>query len=357
MPFIHLSLDLLDVLAGNQSIVDLKGLFVVSREQAQSFLLAYGFDPRNEEDQKKLIYYYRRSLVFLFEKLNVSETSFPDELKNIETIDGVIQLLLNSSQQGGSDLKNWSCALLRVMHAFIHAENDLFHLYSNEIQKQILSPIQDCILIQGSEAKPYLKSPNESYSDTIPLEHFEVKPHKTSVSSVIKLLAKADTHVINLHDKVGVRFVTENTYDAFRVLEFLIQNHLVGVAHVMAGQTTNTLYPISLLREFFASLKSNEMPLNPESFEKALLNFQKTNPLEVPIVKKENAYSAEDYQFIKFVARKLIRLPADGGRFFYPYEVQILTKEAYLNSHQGQGDHKLYKQRQLEAAKKRILSL
>jgi len=348
------SLDLLEVLAGNQSMVDLKGLFLDSKERARSFLLAYGFDLEKEPDQRKLIYYYRRALVFLFEKLEVSESLFPDELKKIDSSDGLVQLLLNASQNNSSDLKKWSCSLLRVMHAFIHAENDLFHLYANEIQKQILTPIQDCIVSEGSDAKPYLKSIQAKSSETVALEHFEVKPHKTSVSSVTKLLAKADTHMINLHDKVGVRFVTSTTYDALRVLEFLIQNHLVGVAHVMAGQTTNTLYPISLLRDFFSSSSKN-VGSSAEKFEQEILNFQKTKAHDVAFVKKENAYSAEDYQFIKFVARKLIRLPEDAGRFFYPYEVQILTQAAYLKTIQGQGDHKLYKKRQIEAARKRIL--
>lgn len=350
------SLDLLDVLAGNQSIVDLKGLFVGSYSQATSFLAAYGFDVESEVDQRKLLYYYRRALVFLFEKLEIAEVQFPESLKKIETTEGVVELLIYASRDKDLELKKWSCALLRIMHAFIHAENDLFHLYSNEIQKQILTPIQDCIVIEGSDAKPYLKTQGSLPEDVVCLEHFEVKPHKTSVSSVIKLLAKADTHMINLHDKLGIRFVTQTTYDAFRVLEFLIQNHLVGVAHVMAGQTSNTLYPISLLRAFFDS-EFYHGDLVGAEFDKALASFQSSATHDVSIVKKENIYSSEDYQFIKFVARRLIQLPGDAGRFFYPFEVQILTNDAYQKTFQGQGDHKLYKKRQLEAARKRILEL
>lgn len=348
------SLNLLDVLAGNQSIVDLKGLFITSSEQAKAFLMAYGFDLDLELDQQKIIYYYRRALVFLFEKLEVNESEFPEELKKIETVSGVVQLLLNASKRSQSPIKKWSCALLRIMHAFIHAENDLFHLYSHEIQKQILTPIQDCIVIEGSEARPFLKAKTPAGEDVIPLSHFEVKPHKTSVSSVIKLLAKADTHMINLHDKLGVRFVTESIWDAIRVLEFLIQHHLVGVAHVMAGQTTNNLCPISLLKAFFESQYYHEN-LTSNEFDQALLQFQNRESHDVSIVKKENSYSAEDYQFIKFVARKLIRLPEDGGRFFYPFEVQILTQQAYQKTFEGEADHKLYKKRQLDAARKRVL--
>jgi len=350
----HFSLNLLDVLAGNQSIVDLKGLFVTSSDQAKAFLLAYGFDLDLEVDQRKIIYYYRRALVFLFEKLDVNESDFPEELKKIETAHGVVQLLLNASEKNRSPIQKWSCALLRVMHAFIHAENDLFHLYSNEIQKQILTPIQDCIVIEGTEARPFLKVNPPTGDNVIALAHFEVKPHKTSVSSVIKLLAKADTHMINLHDKLGVRFVTESTWDAIRVLEFLIQHHLVGVAHVMAGQTTNTLCPISLLKAFFESRYYHEN-MTPNEFDMALWQFQNSEFHDVSVVKKENVYSSEDYQFIKFVSRKLIRLPEDGGRFFYPFEVQILTAEAYKKTFVGEADHKLYKKRQLDAAKKRVL--
>lgn len=355
------SLDLLDVLAGNRSIVDLPGLHLQDEAQASGFLKAYGFDLSIPGDQKKLVYYYRRALVFIIEKLEIPEDSLPPLLLDPEKIEPLTRVLMWASNSfkyeeplaQQAPLRRWSCVMLRVMHAFIHAENDLFHLYSEEIQKQILSPIQDCIAIEGNEARPYLRWP-EAPNQAISLEFFEVKPHKASVSSVIKLLSKAETHMINLHDKIGVRFVTRNILDAFRVLQFLVEHHLVGVAHVMAGQTSNNLYPVALFQEFM-KVYPNIQDQSPDHIEQALLKFQLDYLNQVETVVKENAFSANNYRFIKFVARRLVRLPENAGQFFYPFEIQILTREAYEHTLQGDGDHKKYKQRQLDAAKKRVL--
>ena len=42
-------------------------------------------------------------------------------------------------------------------------------------------------------------------------------------------------------------------------------------------------------------------------------------------------------------------------RFAFPYEVQILDKASYLDSKVGHGAHASYKQRQLFAARRRVL--
>lgn len=345
---------LLDVLAGNQSMVDLPRLNLHTLDQAQAFLQAYGFDLTIERDQKKALYYLRRAYIFLIEKLDVVESSLPEEIKNLETPQTILNLLLGASQLSNQHLQKFSCAILRVMHAFIHAENDLFHLYSQDIQQQILSPFQKYVSNQGPEAQVYLKGLLEQ-DRQVNLVQFEVKPHKTSVSSVIKLLSKAETHMINLFDKIGVRFVTHTVVDSFRVLQFLLDNHLVSPAHVMAGQTTNTLFPISLLQNFILQ-NPTYFNLSDHDLEQSLRDFQRQEGDSSLVVKKDNQYSAGNYRFIKFVARRLIRLPGDQGQFFYPYEVQILTNEAYQMTLKGEGDHRLYKQRQLEAARRRVLN-
>ncbi|MCS6839133.1 MAG: TIGR04552 family protein [Bdellovibrionaceae bacterium] len=382
-------IDLLRVLVGNQSIVDVGRLSLKSEQEAREFVQAYGFDVRDVHDQKKLLYYYRRAFVFLTEKFDVSEDKIPSFFKKANQIDHLLKMLLLASGRSFEpgleeecsvrELQYWSCVLLRIMHAFIHAENDLFHLFSEEIQKQILTPVQNVVITQGPDAKPYLKGIVFGQEGRIELVRFEVKPHKTSVSSVIKLLAKAETHMIDIHDKIGVRFVTKNLIDVFRVLLFLIENHIVSPAHVMAGQTTNTIYPIDLLQtlmldhdekrnlfyRFLTVANSSDLSLE----ERKLYDLQERDLIEfleaqldgyrekVEFVRKENRYSAKEYQFIKFVERRLIRLPNSygSGRFFYPFEIQILTEAGYQRAMEGEGDHINYKQRQLAAAKARVL--
>jgi uncharacterized protein (TIGR04562 family) len=363
--------DLYEVLAGNRSLVDLPELHFSSLEDTLSFLRAYGFDWSREEDQKKILYYYRRTLVYLQEKLLMNEDQLPQWLTGLSLPEEWLQRILwepfRSFPEGASSPERvWACVILRVMHAFVHAENDLFHLFSQEIQSQVLTPFLAFIFTEGAKAQSFLKGRLFGKEFSLPLAHFEVKPHKTSVSSVTKLLAKAETHMIDIHDKIGVRLVTEYLWDVFLVLEFLLQNHVVSPAHVMAGQTTNSIYPTEVFQRFINEYRSEveklgwlhirQDPHLRESWERQLVDFSQRQD-NVELVKKNNPYSAGDYQFIKFVERKLIRLPEPlgGGRFFYPFEVQILTAQAYQSSLQGEGDHENYKKRQLEAARRRVL--
>jgi len=69
--------------------------------------------------------------------------------------------------------------------------------------------------------------------------------------------------------------------------------------------------------------------------------------------------SSPQYRSLHITCRQLLRLKSGDGstetRFAFPYEVQILDKVSYLNSKVGQGAHASYKQRQLFAARRRVL--
>ena len=102
------------------------------------------------------------------------------------------------------------------------------------------------------------------------------------------------------------------------------------------------------LQKALEALKS----LAPADQKKLLENVDRAEYLL-----KENNFSGEGYKFIKFVSRKLIRVNVNGyaHRFFYPFEVQVLTKDAYLLSIQGEQAHHEYKKRQRQAARMRLL--
>ncbi|MEO0336794.1 MAG: hypothetical protein AAF202_10385 [Pseudomonadota bacterium] len=73
-----------------------------------------------------------------------------------------------------------------------------------------------------------------------------------------------------------------------------------------------------------------------------------------------NQFSSQDYRFIKFITRKLIRIPAGNEEsspfsFFYPYEVQIVDYETYLQNLSGGASHAEYKKRQKRKARMRVL--
>lgn len=352
---------ILTSLAGGQSVVDLPRLAISSDEQARAFMLAYGFDITNEKDEEKLWYFHRRALVFLEEKLGISNEEMPAELRDRKNLQDLKKLLVwaSSRENAEKEFQKWSCALLRVMHVFVHAESDMFHSFSEEIQKQILSPLQSSIFTEGTTGTTFLKTnaAEKDRHDEVQLVGFEIKPFKTSASTVIKLLAKPDAVAMKIFDRLGVRFITRTMFDSFRVIQFLIDHHLVSFPHIMPDQSSNTLYPADLFSAVAQEIAKEKKNWTDEELEK-IFRERLENSTDVRWHKKENNFSGTDYQFIKFISRKLIRVPIGdkGGElsFFFPYEVQIMDQNSYAKIQSGPSEHQKYKDRQKEAARKRI---
>lgn len=342
-------------LVGGKSSLDLPKLNFRTENEATAFINSYGFDIEKPEQVEKLWYYHRRALVLLTEKLGFSADEIPIVFRDRKELLDLRRLLLwaSSSHPAEKELQRWSCALLRVMHVFVHTENDLFSSFSEEIQKQILSPFQDCLYTDGSSGFTYLKSARDQ-GDSIALQGFEIKPFKTSSSTVIKLLAKPDAFAMSVLDKVGVRFVTKNLFDTFRVVRFLVEENLISFPHVMADQSSNTLYPPDLFIEVTQQMAREGVDYTEEQMQEKFEQALAAKKDQVQFVRKENFFSGEDYRFIKFISRRLVRV-AGGLVFFYPYEVQIMDMASHQKILSGPSRHQAYKERQREAARKRIL--
>ncbi|RYZ78556.1 MAG: TIGR04552 family protein, partial [Proteobacteria bacterium] len=176
--------DMLSSVAGGRSAIDSPRLNICSLGQASSFLLSYGFDHEKADDQERIWYYHRRALVLITEKLGFKMDEIPELLRDQRTLRDIRRLLMFASSTEASEksLQRWSCAILRCMHVYVHAENDLFSSFGEEIQSQILTPFQRAIFHDGTTHKAYLKSADRA---DIELLAFEVKPFKTSASTVI----------------------------------------------------------------------------------------------------------------------------------------------------------------------------
>lgn len=345
----------LNSVIGGKSSLDLPRLRFRTEGEVTSFLKAYGFDIEIPEQEEKLWYYHRRSLVLLTEKLGFNSEEIPTIISDRKQLLDLRRLLLwaSSSLSEEKELQRWSCALLRVMHVFVHTENDLFSSFSEEIQKQILSPFQECLFTDGSTGQTYLRSLRDQ-GDSIALAGFEIKPFKTSSSTVIKLLAKPDAFAMSVYDKLGVRIVTQTLFDVFRVVRFLHEENLISFPHIMADQSSNNLYPSDLFLNVTQQIAKDGEHLEPEEmqsrFEQALNEARSDNMF----IRKENFFSGEDYRFIKFISRRLVRV-SSGLVFFYPFEVQLLDQSSHQKILSGPSHHQAYKERQRLAAKKRIL--
>lgn len=349
---------ILHSVAGGKSALDIPRLNIRTIDAADAFIKSYGFDLSKSEINEKTWYFHRRAIVLLTEKMGYKLEDIPDEIKDPKKLEDIRQLLLYASSTipQEKELQKWACAVLRCMHVFVHTENDLFSTFSEEIQSQILTPFHQVIFLNGNTHSTVLKSKIDP-SKSVELLGFYEKPFKTSLSTVIKLLAKPEALAMRLLDKLGVRFVTKNLFDTFQVLRFLVEEDIMSFAHIMPDQSSNNLYPVDLFVEICEELRQRNTDISDEEINKLFEQRLEQSQDKDKLFRKENKYTSDNYRFIKFITRKLIHIKVEGKEqfsFFYPYEIQIMDKKAFETIQSGPAEHMAYKERQLEAAKKRI---
>ncbi len=349
----------LAVVAGGASALDRPSLHVHSLDEAEYFLKSYGYNIHKEEHLERLWYFHRRAMVLMAEKLKIDMTEIPDELRSKDDLMDIRKLLIYASQKENKNLQRWSCALLRCMHVFVHSETDLFSFFSHEIQKQILAPFEQSVVQEG---KLFLKAYQKESHPQVELIGFQTKPFKTSSSTVIKLLAKPDAVAMKIFDKIGIRFITGSVFDSFQVIRFLVEENLISFPQIMPDQSSNNMYPVEEFLAVCSKLQKkhgNDHKLSSEKMDRLLLQKLKSNQSAfLGLFRKENPFSSQDFKYIKFISRKLIQIESNGpGKtfsFFYPFEVQILNESAFKKMQSGESEHAAYKNRQIEAAVKRL---
>lgn len=351
---------ILSSVVGGKSAIDMPWLNIRTLSEADAFIKGYGFDIQDPKALERIWYFHRRALVLMREKLGFTDDEIPENLRERKLLEDPRKLLLHASSMEDPNQQKWACAFLRCIHVFVHAENDLFSSFSEEIQKQILSPFQSCIYHDGTTGTTYLKAledrPGES--EAIPLLRFESKPFKTSTSTVIKLLAKPNALAMSIFDKLGVRFVTRSLFDTFRVIRFLVEENLISFPHIMPDQSTNNLFPVELFVQAAGELEKTAANLSESEINDLFCRFLEERRGSAEFFRKENAFSGDDLKFIKFISRKLVRVQVPGSAgefsFFYPFEVQIVDEESHSKILSGPSEHQAYKERQRKAARLRL---
>lgn len=344
-------------LIGGRAIIETPRLRLKSKEEAVSYLKTYGYDLDVEADREKLWQIHSRAVIYIRTQLLQEGESIPEELSDPKQLQDIANILLIASMRDSAtnSLHGWACALLRVMHVISQLQNDLFNYFSLEIQEDIFRPYRQYV---QKDSVSGIRLAGGLEEDSIPLQKFDIKPFKDSDSAITKLLAKPDEVAFGLLDKIGVRFVTSSMLDVFRVMRFLVTNHVVSPANVIPNQSNNTLYPTDLFLQVIEGLpRTTEMP--PAEIDK-LLNERLLKEAErARYVEKHNVFTSRDYRFIKFITRTLVRVTHPETQksfsFFYPYEVQILDYDHYLRSLSGPASHDEYKARQRARARQRVL--
>lgn len=350
---------MLNTLIGGSSVLDVPRLRLKTKDEAEQFLLAYGYSVDDESDVARLWSFHRRAVTYLQTQLLPPGEVVPEQLSEAVLIGDITQLLLWASSDRPEDRErqSWACAIVRIMHVINHLSNDLFTAFSEDIQAQVLKPYHDMV-VTGADGGVTLTTAGDP--EAIPLEKFDIKPFKTSNSSITKLLAKPEEVAFSVLDKMGVRFVTRTVFDSFRVLRWLERNHVISYPHLIPDQSNNTLYPLNLFHEVL-----NELPqgreLTGEEIDHLLRARLDNSKERATYREKLNKFTDRNYRFMKFIVRRLIRAKTEAvGRpfmFFYPYEVQVMDLATFESNLQGPSSHAEYKARQRNRARERVFGL
>jgi uncharacterized protein (TIGR04562 family) len=352
---LHFPRQILDSVVGGRSVIDIPRLEIQNLSQAYGFIKTYGYDLENPHELEEIWGFHRRAISFLREKLLEAGEMIPEELTDTYKLKDPANLLVFASEpvMQGNLRQNWSCALLRVMHALAHLEDDLFKVFSEQIRESVLRPFQAHL---SSDSSAGIILGHKSDSDQIKLKSFEIKPAKSDASAVMKLLAKPEATSMGILDKMGVRLVTRTVFDVFRVVRFLVDQHIISFPNVIPDQSRNNLFPVNLFLEALNDLRRINPEASFEEIEQTLHQKLSESFDRAEYKEKRNDFSGGAYRSIKFIARRLIEIDAPHHfHFFFPYEVQIMDYDTYLKNLSGPEAHEHYKTRQRAAARRRVL--
>lgn len=385
----------LDVLIGGTSFLDSKNGFrgaFADVGSTEKFVNAYGYDESDPIELAELQGNIQEAVRFIrryFLKPQNPEGISAELPKKFNENLTIQELLMQANgTQSGSDLRNWACAILRVVHTISHVDRDLRNNYFSEIQKQIFDRFYRHIH-RDENSQLYLGR-NETDPLRVNLVEFQIKPKKARDSILMKLLHKPESVAEELFDRVGIRFVTQNRTDAVRVIHFLEQANVVVAANIKPSRSRNTLIDT---QEFRKCIQDDF----PKVIRKEISEVQFEESLERVGFPQSatNPFSSEHYRAIQFTGRQLIKLKnplsdqirdlknsaralqqqnqtVDSGlqtaidrldpklvlrmvRFFYPFEVQVMDQASFVENERGRSAHGEYKKAQQQAAMKRVM--
>lgn len=396
--------DILEVIIGGKSLLDsplgLTGFPMSSLEDADRFMHSYGFNLNDPIQGAEALGNLHEAISFVrkyFLKPENPEGLGLEIPRKILELTDVRELLLMassthpSSQEKAQDflLRNWACALLKVIHTIVHMDRDIRVTYFADIQKQVFDRYYK-VVHRDSNGKLTL---GDSVEDALAvrLHSFETKPKKSRESMLIKLLHKPENVADEIFDRVGLRFITESKIDALRVVKFLKDRMIVMPSNVKPSRSRNTLVDMELLQKAIEKLNHqwDRGELRGDDYRAELEKSVQTPQVEK--LKGVNPHSSEFYRAIQFTSRQWIKLKnplyddlkqlkslakkSEGlseelstaihqidlqflqreVSFFYPYEVQITDRISHEENQQGLGAHSEYKKAQIQTVMSRVM--
>lgn len=365
------------VILGGGSPIDLDALRIQSADEAWNFALNYGYDMGVPVQRAAVMRVYDDAVDFLEAVvLEGTDLHVPMDVRDLQD---PLDLLVWASERPRNTRGRWSCAILRLMHTLFHVDHNVNLRFLPEIQRQVFARYDQYLVCEGD--RWFLRGAYE-----VPLVAVERKENKDRVSMLLKMLHKPENVAETIYDQIGIRFVAEDQLGVLMVIRFLLDHHVLMPTHIKPSRSRNLMIDMEALANWTEALPHHFriQDLDPEA-RKAL---SRTLALKAP-GKDQNPFSSKDYSAIQFTARTLVRLPSPATKalealqtrlqtmgdtelsdlagipelireqeefiFFFAHEVQVMEQSGFQSSQSGPASHSEYKQRQRDAARRRVL--
>lgn len=371
------------MILGGESCIDLDQPRIQGLDEARDFALNYGYDVDIPHQRGHVVRVYEDALRFMERViLDGADIEVPGLFRELQN---PLNLLVWASESPGangyrSEKAGWSCALLRVMHTLFHIDHNLILRFLKEIQQQVFERY-DRFLVQKPDGTWALQGGFE-----VPLVAVERKENKDRDSILLKMLHKPENVAETIYDQIGIRLVAEDHLGVLLVMRFLLDHHVLMATNIKPSRSRNLMFDIAALHDWMKDLPPvfQVQDLSPEA------RAEICEKLRVRAKGSEaNPFTNQEYSAVQFTARTLVRLPSPavgaleqvqayftrngtpqlGDRlhipeliqeqeeftFFFAHEVQVMEQAGFQNTQSGPASHTEYKQRQREAARRRVL--
>jgi len=383
----------MDVMIAGKSSIDLSTIPIRDWDDATRFITSYGYNPDDPIHARFIHATIIEAFHFLEKHLipaDLPASSRPPE--EILAVDDVRHFLLWAAEKPAKHRARqaWACALLRILHTIAHIEGVYRMVDLNAARDQIMRKFREHVFRAESGGLAFGRGEQH-----VSLHAVEWKHSKSRESIILKLLHKRANVAETIYDLLGIRIVTERLHDVMRVVKYLREFYLITFPNCNPSRARNSLIDLA---EFQASIedlraKVQSGKMDPDEFEQLLTEQVRAMPSSTEL---RNPHSGTGYRSIQLTCRELIHVPnplfrwrtqllsefghlpphhpagpvvqnlADlvtvwGGDTpetanFFPFEVHILDRPTYERNQVGNSAHDRYKQSQIKAARRRVLS-
>ena len=332
-------LDVLRLLLRGSSVVDWYHLHFESRADIHAFLRVNEIDPEDPLDRDRLSALRNRAVAYLGQHLRYRLADAVMHVADVET------LFEYASGRGRRRHRLESCLVLKVMHI-------LHYIEAHELLSMLPISDEEIAILTQAKIEQVVRG---LLSRSFPVCDFSGN-RKTSESILSKLLAKRDTQVAQLFDKLRFRFVVERREDIPPLLLALTWA-LVPFNYVVPAQSENSLLDLDRMLARAGNLASIRALQDDHT------SLNESGPC-IGGPERRNEFSGPDYKVLHFVGEVPLRIdtvmPLDprleplGRVVFATVEFQIVDARTAKQNETGENRHSLYKARQLARVRERL---